>query len=299
MPDYRDFSAEVSAIPLVSENILSFSPASSALSASAWANPYKVRVAVFNSGSWTNTFTLLMDKTTLRKYGWYPSNAFDYKILNSGGALRVTGSMTATDSDGIIRLGPVSLGAKELLLYMSVTTDDDHDGMPDDWEVQYGLDPTRNDSGEDFDGDGATNSEEYTNNTDPANSDTDSDGVPDGIEIKWGTNPLNPADKPMFITVPNPGWVNFNIGSSAPVLWQEDSVAHPGVLGCRITDGIRVLTPAQAELAGWIQGTLYCFDNLSQVYLLIPEADEYLYGHRAYWLWSNAGNLKVFIPGVK
>jgi len=47
--------------------------------------------------------------------------------------------------------------------------DTDKDGMPDDWEIQYGFNP--NDPGDaalDFDGDGATNLAEYTAGTNPA-----------------------------------------------------------------------------------------------------------------------------------
>ncbi|MBN1538597.1 MAG: Ig-like domain-containing protein [Candidatus Thermoplasmatota archaeon] len=46
--------------------------------------------------------------------------------------------------------------------------DDDNDGMPDDWELKYGLDtkdPT--DAGEDLDNDGRTNLQEYRDGTDP------------------------------------------------------------------------------------------------------------------------------------
>ncbi|MBS7248690.1 MAG: hypothetical protein KIH04_10485 [Candidatus Freyarchaeota archaeon] len=39
--------------------------------------------------------------------------------------------------------------------------------MPDGWEVQYGLDPLSDDAGQDKDGDGFTNLEEYVAGTDP------------------------------------------------------------------------------------------------------------------------------------
>ena len=43
-------------------------------------------------------------------------------------------------------------------------TDNDHDGMPDDWELAIGLEPNdASDSAEDRDGDGYTNVEEYLN----------------------------------------------------------------------------------------------------------------------------------------
>ena len=46
-------------------------------------------------------------------------------------------------------------------------TDADQDGMPDDWEVTNGLDPTVNDADLDKDGDGVSNLDEYNQGTDP------------------------------------------------------------------------------------------------------------------------------------
>jgi hypothetical protein len=45
--------------------------------------------------------------------------------------------------------------------------DEDHDGMPDDWETRYGLDPTHNDANDDPDGDGVSNLDEYQADTNP------------------------------------------------------------------------------------------------------------------------------------
>lgn len=45
--------------------------------------------------------------------------------------------------------------------------DQDNDGMPDDFENAFFLDPTINDAAADPDGDGATNFAEYQNNTNP------------------------------------------------------------------------------------------------------------------------------------
>lgn len=46
--------------------------------------------------------------------------------------------------------------------------DDDHDGMGDAWERQYGLDPSRDDGDEDLDGDGYSNLDEWLLDTDPS-----------------------------------------------------------------------------------------------------------------------------------
>ncbi|MGD8523970.1 MAG: DUF2341 domain-containing protein, partial [Desulfobacterales bacterium] len=63
-----------------------------------------------------------------------------------------------------------------------ICVDWDGDGMPDDWEIANGLDPTVDDSMADADNDGLTNLEEYERGTDPNNPDTDGDGILDGDE---------------------------------------------------------------------------------------------------------------------
>ena len=65
-----------------------------------------------------------------------------------------------------------------------VCVDWDGDGIPDDWEIAYGLNPGVNDAALDSDGDGASNLLEYARGTDPLNPDTDGDGIADGLERK-------------------------------------------------------------------------------------------------------------------
>ncbi len=79
--------------------------------------------------------------------------------------------------------------------------DTDGDGLPDWWEIRYGLNPNVNDANLDLDADGLTNLQEFQKGTLPNNPDTDNDGIKDGAETGtgvWvsatdtGTNPLNP-----------------------------------------------------------------------------------------------------------
>jgi hypothetical protein len=73
--------------------------------------------------------------------------------------------------------------------------DSDADGLPDVWEIQFGLDPQNaNDAFADLDHDGLTNLEEYTVHSDPNNADSDDDGIPDGWEVDHNLDPNNPAD---------------------------------------------------------------------------------------------------------
>jgi hypothetical protein len=58
--------------------------------------------------------------------------------------------------------------------------DDDNDGIPDNWELQYGLDPKKSSDGtEDPDNDGFNNLQEY----------------------QWNTDPKDPESKPMNVTI--------------------------------------------------------------------------------------------------
>ena len=69
-------------------------------------------------------------------------------------------------------------------------TDDDGDGMPDVWELQYGLNPlSATDATLDKDGDGLSNSEEYKQGSNPTNADSDADGMKDKAEVDVKRNP--------------------------------------------------------------------------------------------------------------
>ena len=64
--------------------------------------------------------------------------------------------------------------------------DTDGDGMPDGWEIEYGLDPSDpQDAGYDYNDDGLTNLEEYEKDEDPLERDVDGDDI-DNLAERMG-----------------------------------------------------------------------------------------------------------------
>ncbi|MBD3361298.1 hypothetical protein GF358_00745 [Candidatus Woesearchaeota archaeon] len=121
-----------------------------------------------------------------------------------------------TDEDGVIDINDncPDTPADELVDSRGCSKsqrDSDNDGMDDDWELKYGLDP--DDSGDaekDRDSDGLSNLEEFGYGTDPTNKDSDSDKWSDGKEVDEGFDPLNPDSHPESI-LPAVLWILFAI----------------------------------------------------------------------------------------
>ncbi len=87
-------------------------------------------------------------------------------------------------------------------LNSGAATDTDSDGIPDGWEATYenackdvgytsAPDYNSSNASTDSDGDGRTNTQEYSDGTDPCNTDTDFDELSDGEENTESTDPLD------------------------------------------------------------------------------------------------------------
>ncbi|MFX0093504.1 MAG: binary toxin-like calcium binding domain-containing protein [Candidatus Hodarchaeota archaeon] len=85
---------------------------------------------------------------------------------------------------------------QEVNFYLTdpLNNDTDSDGMLDGWEAKFGTNATSADDVEDYDADGLTNYEEFSNSTNPNNNDTDADGMLDGWEVQHRLNATSAAD---------------------------------------------------------------------------------------------------------
>ena len=124
-----------------------------------------------------------------------PSNPLDaWEDQDGDGLIAIEEYIWGTDPQNIDTDGDGLDDYYELYVLFTdpLLIDSDGDGMDDYWEVNNSLDPLVNDSSEDPDGDGLTNTEEYYYNTNPQESDTDFDGLSDFVEIfTHNTNPTN------------------------------------------------------------------------------------------------------------
>lgn len=120
----------------------------------------------------------------------------DGEVAGEGPALDVIGLSAGVHAVTFHALDQQGAQAEAETL-LTVLADSDCDGMSDDFETQYGLDPDSTaDADLDSDNDGLTNRDEYWYGIDPTDPDSDDDGYPDGQEIALGSDPTNPDSVP-------------------------------------------------------------------------------------------------------
>ena len=155
----------------------------------------------------TTTLTAIGATTQLTVTGVYPdgttrnltagTTGTNYTSSNSATASVSSEGLVTAGSSGTVLISASNEGSLGVIrLRVVLSGDTDGDGIPDDVEVRFGLDPNNpSDALQDLDNDGLTAVEEITLGTDLRNADTDRDGINDGEEVNSGsdgfvTNPL-------------------------------------------------------------------------------------------------------------
>lgn len=140
--------------------------------------------------------TVAGDDTNFERMELYTDNSVEQTWTTGGTQTCGWDTTTYTEGEHSLKLivydAAGNIAETSVMVIVNNIPDDDEDGIPDEWELAYGLNPNDpSDALLDFDGDGLNNLEEYLLGTDPTNPDSDGDGLGDGVEIKLDLNPVS------------------------------------------------------------------------------------------------------------
>jgi hypothetical protein len=139
----------------------------------------------------------MADVTPFASGTTYVSSNSAIASVSPDGLVTAAGSGAALISalnDGVLGLVSISV--------MIEGADSDGDGIPDEVEISFGLNPNNPaDAMLDLDNDGLDNLAEYTLGTALDNPDSDGDGIQDGLEIQTSTDPNDPLSFDLAVTL--------------------------------------------------------------------------------------------------
>jgi len=153
---------------LLGQNVRRIYPEGNILEGKDYINQWDMFYKVYNRNKMDKPFEVANITTELA------SDAFENVLMNAGAVLPIRDSIDSRiiedvrNGTGHIIDSQTQVGGWPNYKSIVAPIDDDNDGMPDDWEIKYGLDPANNlDNNLDNDKDGYTNIEEWLNGTIP------------------------------------------------------------------------------------------------------------------------------------
>ena len=153
---------------LLGQNVRRIYPEGNILEGKDYINQWDMFYKVYNRNKMDKPFEVANITTELA------SDAFENVLMNAGATLPNRDSVdlriiaNVRNGTGSIIDSQSQVGGWPNYKSAVAPIDDDNDGLPDEWEIKYGLDPANNlDNNLDNDKDGYTNIEEWLNGTIP------------------------------------------------------------------------------------------------------------------------------------